>query len=115
MTTQSSKMFCYQCQETAGNKGCILKGVCGKDFSTANLMDLLIFNLKGISTITTSLRKACVDADFARAKKAISESLFATITNANFDYSSIANRVTSTFSIKKTIDRNSCAIRSCSP
>ncbi len=103
MTTQSSKMFCYQCQETAGNKGCILKGVCGKDFSTANLMDLLIFNLKGISTITTSLRKACVDADFARAKKAISESLFATITNANFDYSSIANRVTSTFSIKKQL------------
>ena len=39
------KMFCYQCQETAGNKGCILKGVCGKDFSTANLMDLLVFNL----------------------------------------------------------------------
>ena len=43
------KMFCYQCQETAGNKGCILKGVCGKDFSTANLMDLLVFNLKGIA------------------------------------------------------------------
>ncbi|GAA5581838.1 hydroxylamine reductase [Porphyromonas gingivalis] len=93
-------MFCYQCQETAGNKGCILKGVCGKDFSTANLMDLLVFNLKGIAIIMTSMRHAGVKADYRKADKAIMESLFATITNANFDYSSIAKRVEKTFALK---------------
>lgn len=94
------KMFCYQCQETADNKGCILKGVCGKDFSTANLMDLLVFNLKGIAIITTSMRRAGVKADYRKADKTIMESLFATITNANFDYSSIAKRVEKTFALK---------------
>ncbi len=80
-----NRMFCYQCQETAGNKGCTLKGVCGKDFTTANLMDLLIFNLKGIAIITTAARKAGVALDYRTADKTIMESLFATITNANFD------------------------------
>ena len=101
-----NRMFCYQCQETAGNKGCTLKGVCGKDFTTANLMDLLIFNLKGIAIITTAARKAGVKLDYRTADKAIMESLFATITNANFDYSSIAKRVTHTFNLK-----NNCARR----
>lgn len=96
-------MFCYQCQETAGNKGCTLKGVCGKDFTTANLMDLLIFNLKGIAVITTAARKAGVALDYRTADKTIMESLFATITNANFDYSSIAKRVTHTFNLKKQL------------
>ena len=96
-------MFCYQCQETAGNKGCALKGVCGKDFTTANLMDLLIFNLKGIAIITTEARKAGVNLDYRTADKTIMESLFATITNANFDYSSIAKRVTHTFNLKKQL------------
>lgn len=98
-------MFCYQCQETAGNKGCILKGVCGKDFSTANLMDLLVFNLKGIAIITTSMRRAGVKADYRKADKTIMESLFATITNANFDYSSIAKRVEKTFALKAELHR----------
>lgn len=99
------KMFCYQCQETAGNKGCILKGVCGKDFSTANLMDLLVFNLKGIAIITTAMRRAGVKADYRKADKTIMESLFATITNANFDYSSIAKRVEKTFALKAELHR----------
>ena len=94
------KMFCYQCQETAGNKGCLLKGVCGKDYSTANLMDLLIFNLKGIAIITTAMRRAGVATDYRTADKTIMESLFATITNANFDYTSIAKRVDNTFALK---------------
>lgn len=98
-----NRMFCYQCQETAGNKGCSLKGVCGKDFTTANLMDLLIFNLKGIAIITTAARKAGVALDYRTADKTIMESLFATITNANFDYSSIAKRVTHTFNLKKQL------------
>ncbi len=96
-------MFCYQCQETAGNKGCSIKGVCGKDFSSSNLMDLLIFNLKGISIITTHMRRAGLDFDKQKAEKAVSESLFATITNANFDYDSIASRVKSTFELKAAL------------
>ncbi len=95
-----NKMFCYQCQETAGNKGCTLKGVCGKDFTTANLMDLLIFNLKGIAIITTSMRRAGAKADYQVADRIIMESLFATITNANFEYASIAKRVKKTFELK---------------
>ncbi len=98
-----NRMFCFQCQETAGNKGCTLKGVCGKDFTTSNLMDLLIFNLKGIAIITTAARQAKVSLDYHTADKAIMESLFATITNANFDYTSIATRVTRTFNLKKQL------------
>ena len=50
------KMFCFQCQETAGNKGCMFGGVCGKKPETANLQDLLIYVTKGLSEITTRLR-----------------------------------------------------------
>ncbi|WP_373701218.1 hydroxylamine reductase [Porphyromonas loveana] len=103
------KMFCYQCQETAGNKGCLLKGVCGKDYSTANLMDLLIFNLKGIAIITTAMRRAGVAADYRTADKTIMESLFATITNANFDYTSIAKRVDNTFALKARLVQEATA------
>ncbi len=99
------KMFCYQCQETAGNKGCTLKGVCGKDFTTANLMDLLIFNLKGIAIITTSMRRSGVKADYQVADRIIIESLFATITNANFEYASIAKRVGKTFELKARLQK----------
>ncbi len=102
-------MFCYQCQETAGNKGCLLKGVCGKDYSTANLMDLLIFNLKGIAIITTAMRRAGVAADYRTADKTIMESLFATITNANFDYTSIAKRVDNTFALKARLVQEATA------
>ena len=105
-----NRMFCYQCQETAGNKGCTLKGVCGKDFTTANLMDLLIFNLKGIAVITTAARKAGVALDYRTADKTIMESLFATITNANFDYSSIAKRVTHTFNLKKQLHEEALSL-----
>ena len=49
-------MFCYQCQETAQGKGCILKGVCGKTAEVAGLQDLLMYLMKGISKLTTTLR-----------------------------------------------------------
>ncbi len=99
------KMFCYQCQETAGNKGCTVKGICGKDFTTANLMDLLIFNLKGIAIITTSMRRSEAKADYQVADRIIIESLFATITNANFEYASIAKRVGKTFELKARLQK----------
>ncbi len=76
-------MFCYQCQETAGNKGCTIKGVCGKEEGTAILQDLLIHTLKGIGIIHG-------EADFSEnevreAGRFIVEALFSTITNANYD------------------------------
>ncbi len=73
-------MFCYQCQETAKNEGCAIRGVCGKTEETANLQDLLIYLLKGISVWGEKASE--VDKSSGRF---INEALFATITNANFD------------------------------
>jgi len=73
-------MFCYQCQETAKNEGCTLRGVCGKDETTANLQDLLVHLLKGISI--WGEKSETVNKEAGRF---IMEALFATITNANFD------------------------------
>ena len=81
-------MFCYQCQEALGNKGCTVNGICGKKGDVANLQDLLIYALKGISIFRQSASlevrneyaEVCGEMD-----KFIAESLFATITNANFD------------------------------
>ncbi len=73
-------MFCYQCQETAKNEGCTIRGVCGKDESTANLQDLLVHLLKGISI--WGEKSETVNKEAGRF---IMEALFATITNANFD------------------------------
>ena len=76
-------MFCFQCQETAKNTGCTVKGVCGKPEETANLQDLLIFVLKGISVYGEKLKELGTadrtNDDF------ITQGLFATITNANWD------------------------------
>ncbi|MGI6679734.1 MAG: hydroxylamine reductase [Dehalobacterium sp.] len=76
-------MFCFQCQETARNQGCTVRGVCGKPEDVANLQDLLIYVLKGISVYATEGRKANVVDE--EVDKFIMESLFATITNVNFD------------------------------
>ena len=76
-------MFCYQCQEAAGGKGCQVKGVCGKNEDVAKLQDLLIYTLKGISDIVV---KASLNAkDLDNVNHAVLKSLFMTITNANFD------------------------------
>ena len=74
-------MFCYQCQETAQGKGCTLKGVCGKTAEVAGLQDLLMYLMKGISKLTTTLRKQGVES--STANKFIVDGLFMTITNAN--------------------------------
>jgi hydroxylamine reductase len=76
-------MFCYQCQETAKGTGCTMRGVCGKTADVANLQDLLIYTLKGISAYNLKARQAGIAT--AAADKFIMEGLFATITNANFD------------------------------
>ncbi|MFZ0614065.1 MAG: hypothetical protein WAM73_17625 [Desulfobacterales bacterium] len=76
-------MFCFQCQETAKNTGCTVKGVCGRPEETANLQDLLIFVLKGISVYGEKL-KELGSADRSN-DEFIVQGLFATITNANWD------------------------------
>jgi len=76
-------MFCYQCQEAAGCKGCTVKGVCGKTEDLAKAQDLLIYILKGISVYSVKGRE--VGVINSEADKFITEGLFATITNANFD------------------------------
>ena len=80
-----SKMFCYQCQETAKNEGCTVKGVCGKTADVANMQDLLMYLCKGISHYTVRLRANGVE--MAQINKFVVDSLFMTITNANFDLS----------------------------
>jgi len=84
-------MFCYQCQETAKGTGCTIKGVCGKTDDVANLQDLLIFMLKGISIYSTEARKAGIENPLIN--HFIMESLFTTITNANFDKESFIPRI----------------------
>lgn len=76
-------MFCYQCQETAQCKGCTIRGVCGKTEDVANLQDLLIYTLKGISAYNLAARKLGIATE--KADKFIMEGLFNTITNANFN------------------------------
>lgn len=78
-----SSMFCYQCQETAKNTGCTVKGVCGKTADVANLQDLLIYLLKGISFWGTRGRKMGVTDP--ETDLFVAQALFTTITNANFD------------------------------
>ncbi|MBN1243369.1 MAG: hydroxylamine reductase [Spirochaetales bacterium] len=78
-------MFCYQCQETAGDEGCTIRGVCGKDEDTARLQDLLLHALKGVGILATELRAAGLGVSLREADDAVMEGLFATITNANFD------------------------------
>ncbi|MFO7924377.1 MAG: hydroxylamine reductase [Bacteroidales bacterium] len=76
-------MFCFQCQEAAKGTGCTIRGVCGKTDDVAGLQDVLMFVLKGLSLYTTAARKAGIEKP--EINKFIVDSLFATITNANFD------------------------------
>ena len=94
-------MFCYQCQETAGCKGCTVSGVCGKRPEVAALQDLLVYATKGLSSVTTALRKEGKDVAID-VNHMVTLNLFTTITNANFDEVSIRTRVTET--LKKTAE-----------
>lgn len=91
-------MFCYQCQEAAKNEGCTQRGVCGKDEETANIQDLLIFVLRGMSVYAEPvIKKGELDERYGRF---IAEALFATITNANFDVSRFAELIREGFKMR---------------
>ena len=96
------KMFCYQCQETAGCKGCTMVGVCGKKPDVAAMQDLLVYVSRGISAVTTALRKEGKSVA-AEINHLITLNLFTTITNANFDKESIETRIRATLDTKKEL------------
>jgi len=98
-------MFCYQCQETAGGQGCKIRGVCGKTEEVAKLQDLLIYTLKGISDIVIKSK-----TDVGSIKKVNHEvlnSLFMTITNANFDDGSIEAQIKKMISLRDELKNSS--------
>ena len=97
-----NKMFCYQCQETAGCTGCTKFGVCGKSPELANLQDLLIYTTKGLSEVTTRLRKEG-QVISKEINHFITLNLFTTITNANFDNDVFYNRIRETLEIKNRL------------
>lgn len=94
-----NKMFCYQCQETAGCKGCTIVGVCGKKPEVAAMQDLLIYVTKGLSAVTTALRAAGKNVD-RNVNHLVTVNLFTTITNANFDREAIIDRIKDTLKVK---------------
>ncbi len=95
-------MFCFQCQETAGNRGCTRVGVCGKTSEVAAMQDLLINTTKGLSAITTQLRKEGKEID-QDVNHLITLNLFTTITNANFDKKVIEMRIEKTLEKEKEL------------
>lgn len=97
-----NKMFCFQCQETAGCKGCTIVGVCGKKPEVAAMQDLLVYVTKGLSAVTTELRKEgkAISRD---VNHMVTLNLFTTITNANFDLDAIKVRVKATLAKKEEL------------
>lgn len=98
-------MFCFQCQETVKNQGCTIRGVCGKEESTAHLQDLLIFNLKGIGAIAQALRKE-QKTPSSKVGSYILFSLFSTITNANFNNAFFEEQILKGFALKEELLKN---------
>ena len=98
----NNKMFCFQCQETAGNKGCTLQGVCGKKPEVAQLQDLLVWTTKGLCEVTSRLRDEGKTID-KKTNHLITQNLFITITNANFDACAITKAIEKTLAAKETL------------
>lgn len=95
-------MFCYQCQEAAKGIGCTIKGVCGKNDDLANMMDLLLFVTKGVCVYSSALREQR-GYENPTVNKFVFDSLFATITNANFDKADITSRVSRAIEIRNML------------
>jgi len=101
-------MFCFQCQETARNQGCTMRGVCGKPDTLANLMDLLIYSLRGLAYASHKLiqngKYYPEDAIF------VMQGLFTTITNANFDEAVITSMIDKAIALRDKRKEELCAI-----
>ncbi|TRX70469.1 hydroxylamine reductase [Carboxylicivirga sp. M1479] len=94
-------MFCYQCQEAAKGTGCEIKGVCGKTSDVANLQDLLLYTAKGVAVLSQLADEKGIEQ--AQANKYIIDSMFITITNANFDRNKIAAKIKEGYAIQDEI------------
>ena len=94
-------MFCYQCQETAKNSGCTVKGVCGKSEDTANLQDLLIYALRGIAVYGEKSKELGIST--REDGLFVAQGLFTTITNANFDNDRIIELIKEALNRKETM------------
>lgn len=99
-------MFCFQCQEAAKGTGCTIKGVCGKTDDLANTMDLLMFTLKGMSVYSSALRQE-KKYENPIVNKFIFDSLFMTITNANYDKNVFTGRITRALELRNNL-REEC-------
>ena len=97
-----TNMFCYQCQETLNNKGCTKAGVCGKTAQVANRQDLLIWVTKGLSEVIENLRKSGIKIE-KKINHIVTDNLFVTITNANFDYEDINKKIEKTLNLKEDL------------
>jgi hydroxylamine reductase len=95
-------MFCFQCQETAGNKGCTVKGVCGKSPETANVMDTLIHETAQLAAANYALRNKKLN--LKETDSILLDALFSTITNVNFDTQTIEKRVTKVREVTKKLE-----------
>ncbi len=94
-------MFCFQCQETAKGTGCTRRGVCGKEADLANIQDLLIYTCKGISVYSTRARQSGIENP--QVNKFIIDSLFMTITNANFDKADFINKIREGLTLREEV------------
>ncbi len=97
-----NKMFCFQCQETAGCKGCTISGVCGKKPEVAAMQDLLVYVTKGLSAVTTRLRTERKPVS-AEINHLVTVNLFITITNVNFDREAIIRAIVHTLDVKRSL------------
>ena len=97
-----NSMFCYQCQETAKGIGCTFAGVCGKRASTSSAIDILLFAVRGVSIVADALRIKGSKVD-EKVNLFVTDALFSTITNANFDDESILSRVKKGFAIRNEL------------
>ncbi|HWQ64794.1 MAG TPA: hydroxylamine reductase [Methanospirillum sp.] len=98
-------MFCYQCEETARGTGCTVKGVCGKEDHTAGVQDVLIYICKGISARNfPAIEKGSGNKD---AGALITEALFATLTNTNFDDQRLKGMISQAIAIRDALPKSS--------
>jgi len=94
-------MFCYQCQEASKGTGCTIKGVCGKTSDVSNLQDVLLYVAKGVAYLSNENPETLTE----KADKYIIDSLFITITNANFDKNKIADKIREGFQLQDAIGK----------
>lgn len=101
------KMFRYQCQETAGCKGCTIRGVCGKSPEVTAMQDLLVYVTRGLSAVTSALR-AKGEPVSRGVNGLVATNMFCTITNANFDEAAIRECIARTPTSRRRRRRSAC-------